>query len=237
MVLCKQDRDLVDQVFHEILDALGPDASLAERARCVGLIGSALRDLNSWGYRLTDPRYRENLDRAMAIFGVQGARQLDFDTRLHAADAIGLAGDPRLDHNDTAYWVRVEGGVFWMGAQKTDPTGRSYDPDSEWDDERPVHQVEVRSFAMGRYSVTVSTYLQFVEAGGYEQEKFWAAGGYGEYSAPGNWQGQLRYPNRPAVYVSWFEAAAYCAWAGGRLPSEAEWECAARCGRAGVRYP
>jgi hypothetical protein len=52
----------------------------------------------------------------MAIFELQGARQLDFATRLYAADAIGQSGDPRLDHNGRAYWVRVDGGSFWMGA-------------------------------------------------------------------------------------------------------------------------
>ena len=56
--------------------------------------------------------------------------KLDFATRLEAADAIGQAGDPRLDHNDPAYWVRVEGGPFWMGAQKADPKGRNYDPEA-----------------------------------------------------------------------------------------------------------
>jgi formylglycine-generating enzyme required for sulfatase activity len=235
-VLCKQDRDLVDRFFHEILDTLGPDAPLADRARCVGLIGGALRDLKSWGYRLTDSRYQENLDRSMAVFYTREARQLDFNTRLYAADAIGLAGDPRLDLNDPAYWVRVEGGTFWMGAQRGDPKGRNYDPDAR-KDESPMHQETVRPFAMGRYPVTVLNYLQFVEAGGYGQEKFWTAGGYGNYSAPENWQRQLGYPNRPVLEVSWFEAAAYCAWAGGRLPSEAEWECAARGGREGVSYP
>ena len=122
--------------------------TLAERARCVGLIGSALRDLKSWGYRLTDPRYAENLDRCLAVFDAREARQVDFATRLEAADAIGQAGDPRLDHNDPAYWVRVEGGPFWMGAQKSDPKGRNYDPEA-YADEAPVHQEEVRPFAHG----------------------------------------------------------------------------------------
>jgi iron(II)-dependent oxidoreductase len=235
-VLCKQDRDLADKFFHEILDSLGPDAPLAERARCVGLIGGALRDLQSWGYRLTDARYQENLDRSMAIFDAREARKLDFTTRLYAAEAIGQAGDPRLDLNDPAYWVRVEGGMFWMGAQKSDPKGRNYDPEV-WEDESPVHPEVVRPFAVGRYPVTVLNYLQFIEAGGYGDKRFWMAGGYGDYTAPENWQGQMRYPNRPILEVSWFEAAAYCAWADGRLPTEAEWESAARGGRDGVRYP
>jgi serine/threonine-protein kinase len=89
---------------------------------------------------------------------------------------------------------------------------------------------------MGRYPVTVQEHRQFVEAGGYRDKQFWRAGGFGESTAPGAWDEQLQYPNRPVVNVSWYEAAAYCAWAGVRLPTDEEWERAAR-GAEGREYP
>jgi len=100
-----------------------------------------------------------------------------------------------------------------------------------------VRRVEVAAFRMERYPVTVFEYARFIADGGYKKAEFWAQGGHGQFPEPGSWQRQLQHPSRPVVEVSWYEAAAYCRWAGGRLPSEAEWECAARCGREGVRYP
>ena len=232
-VLCKEDVDSVDAFFREVLDDLGANPSLSERARCVGLMGSILQDLRSWGYRIADTRYQENLGRVLAIFDPSAARTLVFQSRLEAANALGQAGDPRLQQDN---WVPVAGGPFWMGAQKTDPKGTNYDPQA-YNDESPVHLVELATFEMGRYPVTVTEYARFVEVGGYDKEALWHAGGFGRLAEPDAWQGQLRYPNRPVVGLNWYEAMAYCAWTETRLPSEEEWEYAARGGREGFRYP
>jgi formylglycine-generating enzyme required for sulfatase activity len=231
-ILCGQGQERIDAFLAAILAGLGNDASLAERARAVGLIGRILQDLQSWNYHIADKRYLENLDRMIQIFDAKAVREIEFQTRLDAAEALGQAGDPRLEDN----WVRVDGGAFWMGAQKADPKGRNYDTDA-FPEEAPVHEVAVSPFLIGRYPVTVFEYEHFIAAAGYAEPKFWQVDRYGKLAAPGSWQQQLRYPNRPVVMVGWFEAAAYCAWAGGRLPTEAEWECAARGGREGVRYP
>jgi formylglycine-generating enzyme required for sulfatase activity len=226
-ILCKQGQERIDGFLGAILDGLGSDAPLPARARAVGLIGRILQDLQSWNYRIGDPRYQQNLDRMIEIFNAKAVHEIEFQTRLEAAEALGQAGDPRLEKDN---WVPIDGGTFRMGAKKPDA------PEA-YDDESPVHQVTVSPFSIGRYPVTVAEYDRFIAAGGYKEKKFWKAGGYGKFEAPGHWQRQLRYPNRPVVEVSWYEAAAYCAWAEGRLPTEAEWECAARGGREGTRYP
>ena len=232
-VLCKQDPERVDALLKEMFDTLQENTALAERARCVGLVGRVLQDLKSWNYRVADARYQENLDRVLPIFDVETARRLDFKTRLEAADALGQAGDPRLEQDN---WVKVEGGRFLMGAQKEDAGGSNYDEEA-YELESPVHPVAVSAFYLGRYPVTVFEYERFMAAGGYRKPQFWTEGDHGQFTEPGNWRRQLAYPNRPVVEVSWHEAAAYCQWAGGRLPTEAEWECAARGGREAVRYP
>jgi hypothetical protein len=94
----------------------------------------------------------------------------------------------------------------------------------------------VKTFEIGRYPVTVAEFRRFVEDGGYQQERWWEVGRFGERSALDQWVEQTEHPNWPVTGVSWYAAKAYCAWAGVRLPSEAEWAWAAR-GKEGREYP
>jgi formylglycine-generating enzyme required for sulfatase activity len=92
------------------------------------------------------------------------------------------------------------------------------------------------AFRIARYPVTVGQYQRFVDGNGYQDERWWGAGGFGRYAEPEGWDEQLQFPSRPVVGVSWHEASAYCAWANSRLPTEVEWEWAAR-GSEGREYP
>jgi hypothetical protein len=94
---------------------------------------------------------------------------------------------------------------------------------------------KVKTFEIGKYPVTVAEFGRFVEDGGYAEERWWKAGGFGERRL-NEWQEQQQHPNRPVVGVSWYAASAYAQWAGVRLPAEAEWDLAAR-GSEGREYP
>ncbi|MEX2260559.1 MAG: SUMF1/EgtB/PvdO family nonheme iron enzyme [Bryobacteraceae bacterium] len=98
------------------------------------------------------------------------------------------------------------------------------------DEERPVHQVSVGPFLLARFQVTNADYDQFVRSSGHEAPPF-------------RRQPEFSLPEQPVVGVSWFDAVSYCDWLAERLarpcrlPTEAEWEWAARGGIEGALYP
>jgi formylglycine-generating enzyme required for sulfatase activity len=121
-----------------------------------------------------------------------------------------------------------------MGAQSSDKNSANYDPEASYD-EHPVRKITLRSFRIGKFPVTVEQFGSFMDSGGYAEPGFWPKG-FGMFKNPEAWQEQRAHADWPVVGVSWYEAAAYCAWAGGRLPTEAEWKRAAR-GSHNNRYP
>jgi iron(II)-dependent oxidoreductase len=127
-----------------------------------------------------------------------------------ARDAARLERSPRTSPSPTANdatieWVTIPGGSFMMGTDLVEPA-------------RPVHKVRVPAFQMAKTVVTNKQYRACVEAGR-------CTAPYDCYDSRG---GHFKDENQPVVCVDWDQAKTFSEWAGGRLPSEAEWEYAAR---------
>jgi formylglycine-generating enzyme required for sulfatase activity len=155
------------------------------------------------------------------------------DKRVEAGENLGIQGDPRIKEYPMA---KVESGEFTMGSNKGDK------------DERPIHRVYLDEFMMGKYPMTNEEFKVFVDEGGYSNDEYWTKEGWEwkeeeKISVPEYWhEEKWNRPNFPVVGVNWYEAAAYASWLSEktgknyRLPTEAEWEKAAR-GTDGREYP
>lgn len=214
--------------------------------RAAALAGEALIEIGLVGVH-REPMGRAVLERTKSwLAELLEAGALEPVERASAGRVLAHLGDPRpgvVAHPDglpDIMWCHIPGGPFVMGSREGE--------EGTYNNEYPQHTVEVAEFCIGKYPVTNAQYARFIEVGGYHERRYWTEAGWTwrqniAREKPTYWDNPTwNLPNHPVVGISWFEAVAYTRWLAEvtgrscRLPTEAEWEKAAR-GTDGRIYP
>jgi ergothioneine biosynthesis protein EgtB len=142
----------------------------------------------------------------------------------------------------SSHWNKFDGGLVVVGTDVSGESGSEF----SFDNERPLHKVWLEPYRLADQLVTAANWLEFIDDGGYRTPTLWLSDGWHRAQSEG-WQAPLYWhniddqwhvfgltgltaldPDEAVLHVSFFEADAYARWAGARLPTECEWEHAAR---------
>ncbi len=154
-------------------------------------------------------QHSETMRQTLAIAGLLAAGD-----EARAAEPLGPAGGQE--------WLEIPAGPFALGA-----AGEAF----AYDNERPRHTAETPAFLIARQPVKSASWIRFAEDGGYERREWWSPEGWAwkiENDIEAHPALAVNHPLAAACHISWYEADAFARARGARLPTEAEWEKAAR---------